>query len=126
MPSCVHAIRVVILGRAHLRRAIHDQLAAAGLTVVAECASRREALEAVGSSRPDVCVVDRAIDGGGLIAMAAIASPPRPPRVIVVGGGDAPEERRAAKFAGASDYLPGNPDAASLVAAVKRNAQPEV
>jgi DNA-binding NarL/FixJ family response regulator len=91
------------------------------MTVVAGCATREEALAAVRWSRADVCIVDRAIDGGGLIATAAIASPPwppRPPEVLVIGGGPAPEERRAATFAGAADYLPGDPDPARLIAAV--------
>ena len=102
------------------------------MNVVAGCGSRAEALEAVGSARPDVCIVDREVDGGGLIATAALASPPRPPKVLVIGGGDAPEERRAAEYAGAAEYLPGDPDAGRLVAAVqalaglKRTTRPEV
>jgi DNA-binding NarL/FixJ family response regulator len=132
MPARAQSIRVVILGRAQLRREIHEVLAAAGMTVVAGCETREEALVAVRWARPNVCVVDRAIGGGGLIATAAIASPPRPPEVIVIGGGPAPEERRAARFAGAAEYLPGDLDAASLVAAVAalagraRNTQLEV
>src|SRR5436305_10623399 len=104
MSPAAAAIRVVILGRAHLRRAIRDALVGAGIDVVAGCGSREEALTAVGETRPDVCVVDREIDGGGLIATAALASPSRPPHVLVIGGGGAPEERRAAELAGAADY----------------------
>src|SRR3954453_14036048 len=117
MPNHAQSIRVVILGRAQLRREIHEVLAAGGVTVVAGCDTREEALVAVRWARPDVCVVDRAIGGGGLIPPAAIASPPRPPEGIVIGGGSAREERRAARFAGAAEYLPGDLDAASLVAA---------
>lgn len=132
MSPNAEAIRVVIVGRAHLRRAINDALVGAGIEVVAGCDSREEALTAVGETRPDVCVVDREIEGGGLIATAALASPPRPPKVLVIGGGDARAERRAAQIAGAAGYLPGAPDAASLVAAVSalagttRTTQPEV
>jgi DNA-binding NarL/FixJ family response regulator len=122
----------VIVGRAPLRRGIQDALDAAGIEVVAGCESREEALSAVGEMRPDVCVVDREIEGGGLIATAALASPPSPPKVLVIGGGGAAAERRAAHLAGAAGYLPGAPDAASLVAAVsalagpKRPTRPEV
>ncbi|MFL5954170.1 MAG: response regulator [Gaiellaceae bacterium] len=124
MSSTAKVIRVVVAGRDGVRRTIGDALAEAGIEVVARCASREEALTAVDERQPDVCVVDREIDGGGLIATAALASPPRPPRVIVVGGGDAPAERRAADFAGAAGYLPGAPDAARLVAAVRAVAGP--
>lgn len=120
--STTHAIRVVVLGREDLRTAIAQALADAGIDVVAGCGSREEALAMVDERRPDVCVVDREIDGGGLIATAALASPPRTPKVIVVGGGDAPAERRAADFAGASAYLPGAPNAVRLVAAVRAAA----
>ena len=119
MTSSAESIRVLVAGRADLRQAVSLALAAAGIDVVARCGTREEALAAVEGTRPDVCVVDREIAGGGLIATAALASPPRPPKVIVVGGGGARAERRAADFAGASDYLPGAPDAARLVAAVR-------
>ena len=118
------SIRVLVAARDRLSQTISLALTDAGMDVVARCGTPEEALAAVEGMRPDVCVVDRGIDGGGLIATAALASPPRPPKVIVVGGGGAAAERRAADLAGASDYLPGAPDAARLVAAVTAVARP--
>src|SRR6476646_8053305 len=96
-----HPIRVVVVGRKQLRRAVADALTAAGMDVTAY-ASREEALAAVVQGRPDICVVDRETAGGGLIATAALSSPAPQPRVLVVGGGSADAERRAADLAGAA------------------------
>jgi DNA-binding NarL/FixJ family response regulator len=117
MASSRAPVKVVVVGRKKLRRAVADALAASGIEVT-ECGSRVEALAAVEQTHPDVCVVDRETGGGGLIATAALSSPATRPKVLVIGGGPARAERRAAGLAGAAEYLPGAPDTERLVAAV--------
>ena len=91
---------------------------AAGMLVTADCGSAAEAIETVGSKRPDVCILDRELPGGALAAAAAIATPRRAPKVFVVGGRGSDAERRAALLAGATDYLPGEADGTRLAAAL--------
>ena len=78
--------RVVIAARSALRRTLHEAVTAAGMHVAADCGSTAELLAAVSRERPDVCVLDRELRGGGLAATAAIASPRQAPKVLVVGG----------------------------------------
>lgn len=112
-------IRVVIGARAAVRRMLHDTLTAAGIQVAADCGSAAELLAAVSRERPDVCVLDRELRGGGLAATAAIASPHRAPKVLVIGGRGSPAELKAARLAGAADCLPADVDAAGLADAIE-------
>jgi DNA-binding NarL/FixJ family response regulator len=119
--------RVVIAARAALRRTMHEAVTAAGMQVAADCGSTAELLAAVSKERPDVCVLDRELRGGGLAATAAITSPPRAPKVLVVGGRGSPAERRAIRLAGAAASLPGDIDVDGLteaIAALTRKEQP--
>jgi DNA-binding NarL/FixJ family response regulator len=116
------AIRVVLAGRPELVSVLKAALGAAGIRVVASCADRAQTLAALAQSAADVCIVDRELAGGGLIAAAAAASPRAAPKVLVIGDGEAPAEQRAATLAGAAAYLPSSIDAASLVAAVSQLA----
>jgi DNA-binding NarL/FixJ family response regulator len=100
--------------RAVLRAAVDG----AGLRVAAQCSSAPEAIEAAARVLPDVCVLDRDLPGGALAAAAAIAAPRQAPAVLVVGGSGSQAERRAALLAGATGYVPGEPDAAQLVEAL--------
>ena len=88
------------------------------MEIAADCASSAELLAAVSRERPDLCVLDRELRGGGLAATAAITSPPRAPKVLVVGGRGSPAELRAVRLAGAAGCLPGDIDAAGLTAAI--------
>src|SRR2546423_9578511 len=92
-------IRVVIAARAAVRRTLRNALTAAGMEVAADCGNATDLLAAVNRERPDVCVLDRELPGGGLIATAAIATPRRAPKVLVVGGRGSQVERRAAHLA---------------------------
>jgi DNA-binding NarL/FixJ family response regulator len=112
------SIRVVLAGRAELVDGLADALTEPPIRVVAVCTTRVEALAAIRGSSPDVCVVDRDLDGGGLIVAVAVASPRPAPKVLIVGDTDAPAEQRAARLAGAAAYLSTSTDAASFVAAV--------
>jgi DNA-binding NarL/FixJ family response regulator len=97
--------RIVIAARAGVvSHAVRRALAAAGFAVVADSEDAATLVATVARERPDLCVLDAALPGGGLVAAAAIASPGVPPDVIVLGGGGTPEAR-AAEIAGASAYL---------------------
>ena len=116
------SIRVVLAGRPKLVSVLNDALRAPGIRVVACCTDRAQTLAALERGAADVCIVDRQLAGGGLIAAAAVASPRAAPKVLVIGDRDAPAEQRAATLAGAAAYLPSSTDAAALVAAVSRLA----
>jgi two-component system, NarL family, response regulator DesR len=90
----------------------------AGVIVAADCADLDELIAATWRERPDACLLDRDLLGGGLAAAAAIAAPRCAPRVLLVGGRGSPAERRAARLAGAADCLPGRADATELAAAI--------
>src|SRR5712691_5950732 len=97
--------RVALAGPDELIKTLGPGLTAAGVEVVASCTDRADVMATVRRRTTDVVIVDRNLHGGGLIAAAAIAARRRRPKVLVVGGG-APGERRAARLAGASAYLP--------------------
>jgi len=111
-------IRVVIAAGEAMRRILRDALDRYGMQVAAECNDISELLVAVASERPDVCIVDRELRGGGLTATAAITFPARAPKVVIVGGRGADAEVRAARLAGASDCLPVDVPADALATAV--------
>jgi DNA-binding NarL/FixJ family response regulator len=119
------SIRVVLAGRPELVEVLRHALRAPGIRVVASCTDRVQALAVIQKASPDVCIVDRELEGGGLIAAAAVASPRPAPKVLVVGDQDAPAERRAALLAGAAAYLPRSTDPVSFVAAVSQLAGKE-
>jgi two-component system, NarL family, response regulator DesR len=113
-----HDIRVLLAGREATVTPLREALEAAGIQVVADCGSQDQVVAALATTRPDVCIVDRDLEGGGLVATAAIATPGVAPRVLVVGGRGSASELRAARLAGAAGSLPGDVDAAALIAAV--------
>ena len=115
-------IRVLLAGREGAVASFHEALAAAGMEIVGSCATPAQVIAQLSSVRPDVCVVDRELVQGGLVATAAIAAPRRPVRVLVVGGNGSAAEERAAQLAGASRSLPGDVDAGSLIDAVSELA----
>ena len=88
------------------------------MEIAADCEDTTELLAAVSRERPDVCILDRELRGGGLVATAAIASPRQAPKVLVVGGRGSPAELRAARLAGAAGCLPTDIDATELATAV--------
>ena len=119
MPSSPRSgVRILVAGREEALALFHEAFAGAGLDVVADCTTREELIAALERTRPDVCVVDRDLDGGGLVAAAAVASPRHAPKVLLVGGRGSAAEQRAARLAGVAGSLPGDADAPTLVAAV--------
>src|SRR4051794_8295594 len=99
MPAATKArTRVLLAGREPALAVLHDALTAAGIQIVADCTTHEQVITTLAKTRADVCVVDRDLDGGALIATAAIASPRRAPRVLVVGGSGSDAEARAARL----------------------------
>src|SRR5438045_9409626 len=118
-------LRVVIAARTAIRTTLHEAVTAAGMQVAADCESAAELIAAVSRERPDLCVLDRELRGGGLAATAAITSPPRAPKVLVVGGRGSPAELRAVRLAGAAGCLPGDIAAAGPTAALGARTRKE-
>lgn len=109
---------VIAAGRGALRLALSRALTAAGFLVTAECSSAHEAVDAVAQDRPDICIVDANLPGGGLVAAAAIALPSPPPAVLVIDPDGTDAALRAAEIAGASGYVRGELDDDRLTDAV--------
>lgn len=113
-------VRVVVADRdASTRAGIRMALVQGGLEVCAEAATARSAREAVQRERPDVCLIDTDIEGGGLDAATAITSE-APGTVVVMLGSSADEDRvLAAVRAGARGYLPKDMNPARLAPALR-------
>jgi DNA-binding NarL/FixJ family response regulator len=118
-------IRVAIASREAMRPTLREAVRRAGMQLAADCADAAQLVAAVARERPDLCLLDRELRGGGLAATAAIATPPQAPKVLVIGGRGSAAEARAARLAGATDTVPADVDAASLAAAVTALVQKE-
>ena len=114
-------VSVVVAAREALRQSISEALTVRGHRVADSCTALAETLAAVRRAHPEVCIVDRDLPGGGLVAIAALAGPGRRPQVIVIGGAS-PAERRAALLAGAAACLSETVEPDALAAAVSAAA----
>jgi DNA-binding NarL/FixJ family response regulator len=123
--SASSEVRVVVAARAAMRATLREAVRRAGMQLAADCVDASDLVAAVSRERPDLCLLDRELRGGGLAVTAAIASPPRAPKVLIVGGRGSPAEVRAARIAGAADAVPATVDAASLAAALSALAHKE-
>ena len=101
--------------RSGVRRALED----AGCAVCAEAADAAEAVEAAVRERPDVCLVDTELPGGGIAAAAAIVSEGARTSVVMFGRSSSDEVVFAALEAGACGYLTKNMDPERLATALK-------
>lgn len=113
-------VRVVVADRdASTRTGIRMALVQGGFEVCAEATTARSAREAVERERPDVCLIDADIEGGGLDAATAIKSE-APGTVVVMLGSSADDDRvLAAVRAGARGYLPKDMNPARLGPALR-------
>ena len=68
----------------HVRRMLRNMLDLDGFNVVAEAASGREALDAIGSADPDVVVIDYSMPDMDGIATAARIREARPEQVMIM------------------------------------------
>ena len=73
--------------------------------VVAECCDAEDAITSARRTRPDICLVDLGLPGGGLVAATSIASLPSRPRVVAVAASVDDDQLFAALAAGAAGCL---------------------
>ncbi len=89
-----------------IRLGVRMALRAGGLRVLAEAADRDGAVKAVLRERPDLCLLDIHMPGGGIQAAATIASVASATAVVMLTVSDSSEHLLAALRAGAVGYLP--------------------
>ncbi|HEY0516651.1 MAG TPA: response regulator transcription factor [Solirubrobacteraceae bacterium] len=108
------------------RLGVRMALTSGGFDVVAEAADRDGAVKAVGSHRPDVCLLDIYMPGSGLEAARTIAAQAPHTAIVMLTVSDSTEDVLAALRAGAVGYLPKDtrPDrlAAALCGVLKGEA----
>jgi DNA-binding NarL/FixJ family response regulator len=98
----------VVLADDHptIRLGVRMALLAGGLRVLAEASDCDGALKAVLRERPDVCLLDIFMPGGGIQAAAAIAALVPETAVVMLTVSEETEHLLAALRAGAVGYLP--------------------
>jgi DNA-binding NarL/FixJ family response regulator len=89
-----------------IRLGVRMALMRSGFQVVAEAGSREEAVNAVLRERPDVCLLDVYLPGGGIAAASRIADAVPSTSVVMLTVSDSTEDVLAALRAGAVGYLP--------------------
>ena len=108
---------------ATFRAGIRAELDARGFTLVAEAATADDAVRLAGNLKPDVCLVDFALPGHGLSAVARIVKAVPSTCVVVIGSSEASADVLASLERGAGGYLlktvSGEELAASLHAACR-------
>lgn len=92
-------------GDAGRRRKTGDDLAQRGFDVLGDAASVEDAVDNAIAQRPDLCLVDLELPGGGLAAVARIAKAVPGTAVIVLADSDAKADVLAVLERGASGYL---------------------
>lgn len=107
--------------RSGVRRALED----AGCAVCAEAADAPEAVEAAARERPDVCLVDTELPGGGLPAVAAILGNGADTSVVMFARSSSERDLFAALEIGACGYLTKSTDPERLAIALKRALEGE-
>ena len=88
------------------RRGIRLALEAGGLCVCAAAQSVTELMEAVERWKPEACLIDIELDGGGIRASAEIAARAPGVAVVLLAEGEGEEKFLDAMRAGAAGFLP--------------------
>jgi two-component system NarL family response regulator len=88
------------------RRGLRVAAEGSGFHVIAECADRRSAVRAAVQHRPDLCLLDVSLPGGGITAAREITSAVPVSRVVMLTVSHDDAELFAALEAGADGYLP--------------------
>jgi len=111
----------VVLADDHpaIRLGVRMALMADGMRVLAEAADRDGAVEAVLRERPDVCVLDLYMPGGGIEAAETIAAKAPGTAVVMLTVSDSTEHLLGALRAGARGYLPKDMAPERLAAALR-------
>jgi len=87
------------------REALADALRVAGYEVCSTCADAASAVSDAARLRPDVCLVDVDLPGGGLTTVRAIVTAHGATRVVVLASAVRHQELFAALRAGADGYV---------------------
>jgi len=101
------------------RAGVRDALGADGFTVVAEAAGADAAVELALCARPDVCLLDVHMPGGGIAAAARITENLPESAVVMLTVSRDDEDLFAALRAGAAGYLLKDMDPARLAPALR-------
>lgn len=117
MPAPLTAL--IADGHAPTRAGVRAALEDGGFTVVAEVARADTAVDVAIRERPDVCVLDIQMPGGGIAAVARMADELPATAVVVLTISRDDDDLFAALRAGASGYLLKDMDADRLAAALK-------
>lgn len=88
------------------RLGVRMALMRGGFSVVGEAADCEGAVRAVLRERPDVCVLDVGMEGGGILAAARIAQEQPSTSVVMLSASHRTDDVLAALRAGAVGYLP--------------------
>jgi DNA-binding NarL/FixJ family response regulator len=114
------ATRVVVAG-AHLptRTGIRLLLERNGFEICAEAANASSAVEAALRERPELCLIDADLPGGGMLAAARISSGAPATDVVVLAAEPDEDGVAEALRAGASGYLPAESEPEGLVRALR-------
>jgi len=89
-----------------IRLGVRMALLSGGLRVLAEAADRDGAVSAVLAERPDICLLDVYMPGGGIQAAATLAAVAPDTAIVMLTVSDSTEDLLGALRAGAVGYLP--------------------
>jgi DNA-binding NarL/FixJ family response regulator len=119
-------LRVLIAdGSPSERSGVHSALEDAGCVVCAEAADAAEAVEAAARERPDLCLVDTELPGGGIPTAAAILGNGVETAVVMFARSSSERDLFAALEVGACGYLTKSTDPERLAIALKRVSEGE-
>jgi DNA-binding NarL/FixJ family response regulator len=115
----VGGVRVLVVApHPLLREGIRLSLEAAGLEVSGEAGDAQSAEKAAGETRPNACLVDADLPGGGIAAVRAIVGAHQPTAVVVLADRYSDADLLEAVRAGAVGYLDKDIRSASLPSVV--------
>jgi DNA-binding NarL/FixJ family response regulator len=101
------------------RAGVRLALEGAGFTIVAEAASADEAVELALRHRPDLCLIDLSMPGGGIVAIRRISAELPESKVVILTVSPESEDLLDALVAGASGCLLKNTSAGRLPLALR-------
>jgi DNA-binding NarL/FixJ family response regulator len=114
-------VPTVLLADDHplVRLSVREELEAAGFAVCAEAETASEALELALRNRPDLCILDVSMPGGGLSAAAEISRHLPHSRIVMLTASVREEHLLEAVRSGASGYLLKDDDPTRLPIALR-------